>query len=963
MSGGAQPPTESKPVDEKQPTDQLPSKQDPEAKAKALDDLFAETTKNWNVDYPEALKKKLSKILDIMSKDKEGAEHAATDKDWATKLENWTGNSPFFCSNLVKHLKTLGMLSADPSNPDLLEFSLESKKSTAKEPFDYTKHNDYKPGSTGYVVLQAFSGDSSIFPCGQIPLIKALRQYTYDHLWDGKPNSSPMLLIEAKDAIEKAISDGVFVENANGLYELNAKSLPEKAPKKPKLLHDLTTSTGLSGALSEIATKHTTDPDQQASIYKDLVKTLAIGNVASLNPKMLSDLHKAGIVTKGVSGLHWLSDANLKNTSYELYEALKKENSEDFGPDVFSEEGTEDNVEPAEVPTPKAVSSPAYLKSALNQMGWSSDGKGSLLLSSMESPKTVGDLVDALAKAGKTAPKGLVTSLLDDLLAKGFVKEKGGKFSLAVSDPKPFTELPKELPKIGKNCYGLHKSVDQVSLGGSKDKTILEDANGATYLFKSGDKPALAAESVSNVMQKIMPDLAVPVKASKFDKSMGSVQPLLKSKKVNSVNSLSAQQKLDLVKHQVLDWAVGNYDNKPDQFINFQGRLLGIDKDQSVKNFLAVTELKVDQGHTGSGSIYKQWNNHLKTNPKQLKLETYKEMIDKIDSIPDEEWAGYFAKSTSDPLLKDQLLARKHSLRSDFEKLLSEIKGEPVSISGGAAVVTPPAVLKSPGGVATVTSSSQVPSKATLTLVGSGKHLGGAKDKSIYKDKQGNEYLYKPASETWRKFIQQGVSDLTEKIVGPGEFIPVKADEGGTIQPLLKGVTDLSNPAPSSLTPQEVKGLQKERVLDWVFGNHDSHGGNLLKANGTILGIDKEQALKHIGSDQLSTTYHPNEKFGEKPPYYNTFYEAYANKKINLDPNDMLPYIEKIEAIPDSTWEQALKPYVESLAESLPNVGVKWKQTKMKQILDRKHNVRKDFEKFFTDLKKKRGEGPFTFGK
>ncbi len=143
--------------------------------------------------------------------------------------------------------------------------------------------------------------------------------------------------------------------------------------------------------------------------------------------------------------------------------------------------------------------------------------------------------------------------------------------------------------------------------------------------------------------------------------------------------------------------------------------------------------------------------------------------------------------------------------------------------------------------------------------------------------------------------------------------------------------------------------LQRESVTDWLLGNYDSHGGNFVTdSSGRIIGIDKEQAFKYLkdpASHKLSYTYHPNSKYGETEPIHNTLYRRYANGEIDLDLQDTLKYIKRVEAIPDAEYREIFRSY----AEGVCGKGQAAEQL-LDSILERKQNLRQTFADFYTEL-------------
>ena len=269
---------------------------------------------------------------------------------------------------------------------------------------------------------------------------------------------------------------------------------------------------------------------------------------------------------------------------------------------------------------------------------------------------------------------------------------------------------------------------------------------------------------------------------------------------------------------------------------------------------------------------------------------------------------------------------------------------------------------------------STIPGADALRYVGSGAYLGGAGEKHIYEDASGNKYIFKPAVSKWgvpeafRAYVQEAASQIAARLYEPGEFVEIKAMELrgrlGTVQPLLAGVKgDLKSIPWQSLGPEAWKQIQREHVLDWVIGNFDSHAGNFIYLDGgRVLGIDKEQAFRYLydpKSWKMSLDYHPNAVYGEQEPLYNTLYRAFAQNKIDLDLQAVLPALQRLERIPDDEYRAILRPYAEAL---------KGKGAAAEDLLDRavkrKHEVRECYREFFTKLLKMRDphfKGTFKF--
>jgi hypothetical protein len=253
------------------------------------------------------------------------------------------------------------------------------------------------------------------------------------------------------------------------------------------------------------------------------------------------------------------------------------------------------------------------------------------------------------------------------------------------------------------------------------------------------------------------------------------------------------------------------------------------------------------------------------------------------------------------------------------------------------------------------------PEPTLLVEVGAAK-IGGAKKKFFLDHPStGERYLFKPCTEEFRAQIQQAVSILTSWILPKGEYIPVRAihraNSAGSLQPFIRNAQPLDQNV-SGLDQSILNQIQRERVLDWVFSNHDSHASNLLRIGSVVVGVDKEQSFKHVVDDQLSTTYAPNSSFSEDPPLYNKLYELYAKGELDLDLMAVEPIVSKIESISDEQWMNVLEPYISNL-----RIPEGRRAIVRKRILHRKQNLRSDIEGFFSELTNRRVGKLFSFEK
>jgi len=238
--------------------------------------------------------------------------------------------------------------------------------------------------------------------------------------------------------------------------------------------------------------------------------------------------------------------------------------------------------------------------------------------------------------------------------------------------------------------------------------------------------------------------------------------------------------------------------------------------------------------------------------------------------------------------------------------------------------------------------------------------LGGAHAKEIWTDPAGNDWLFKPvdASKKIIPYAEEAAANVA-RLVNPQTAVEVHTMTlGGKFGSAQKFVPDLAKkidftnggqnkPVPmESLSAFEIQQIQREHVLDWLISNHDGHPGQFLRTkSGAIYGIDKAQAYKHIGNDQLSVDYHPNKSFGEQEPLYNTLGKAIKAGKVQFNPADSLPAIEAAEKISDADYLKAVEGYAANHPGG-PAAAAKFKAA----AIARKNSLRSDFETYYRKL-------------
>jgi hypothetical protein len=562
------------------------------------------------------------------------------------------------------------------------------------------------------------------------------------------------------------------------------------------------------------------------------------------------------------------------------------------------------------------------------------------------------------------------------------------------------------LPAIP-NFSTLSASGSAMGLGGKHAKTFLKDASGNTFLFKpaTNKAPAEAAAAYSRIAATVFgSENAVPVVTGTVaGLGFGSVQPMIPNLKTDlskvTPEAMTPSQLERVMKERVLDWALASHDAKAGNFVvTADGSVVGIDKDQSLK--LLGKDSLDNYNPNPSPQLASTLFGLFRKKKLDLPVGAMLPAIKAIEAIPDDQWranlSAYADANFGDAAAKkkflDDAVQRKKNVRKDLEAFLTTVMQErgdltakqsfkfeePEATSKKRKKKTPEGGLPSIPSSGSVLSPAAVPAISTLTSLGAAAGLGGAGEKYLFGDSTGGKWLLKLArsknkgkNEEFRVAAQTMFSQVSA-VVRPGKSIPIAKVEGGwtgvpaTLQPMVPLASNAAIGAPETLTPSEKQDVAEEHALDWLMSQHDTHSGNFVRrADGTLLSVDKEQGFRFMVpgvdksaplGDSLSISYSPN----PTPPYYNSFWKAFADGKMDFDPAVMKGAIERIESIPDAEYTQLLSQYA---ATSKFKDNPKAVALFLQLATDRKKNIRKDFEGFISDLYEKRTKkkGTFTF--
>ena len=258
-------------------------------------------------------------------------------------------------------------------------------------------------------------------------------------------------------------------------------------------------------------------------------------------------------------------------------------------------------------------------------------------------------------------------------------------------------------------------------------------------------------------------------------------------------------------------------------------------------------------------------------------------------------------------------------------------------------------------------------------------HLGGTKPMSQYIGSDGSQWLAKQAVNCMGYYKIEGAL-LTEagaklqKIVHPETAVDAfvgrtKKHGDVSFQRRLQhveggpGKLDLFrfSKHPELATRDTIRAVEalgpqilREHTTDWLLCNFDTKGENFIitkEGDGprVLHGIDKEAAFSKIlktEAQTMSRTYKPH----ANNTLYNVVFSMYANCELDLELFDVLPQIEKVQALSDADYMATFKDYLEHVKKTKPEQY----QQIYDSILVRKTGLKREYARFFAELIKER---------
>lgn len=275
----------------------------------------------------------------------------------------------------------------------------------------------------------------------------------------------------------------------------------------------------------------------------------------------------------------------------------------------------------------------------------------------------------------------------------------------------------------------------------------------------------------------------------------------------------------------------------------------------------------------------------------------------------------------------------------------------------GPAVTTAP---KPPPLAPTLPPIKPKPDPASLTYTGKTLGSHGAQ---VWVDDSGGRWLFKP-QQKFMTLIDTAMARLQSKALATrtATYEITLNGKHGSIQYMFDGSKNAwpnDKMDPAKLTPEEVVVLQREHIFDWLIGNHDAHEGQFVRLpDGTVVGVDKGQAFKFLGTDKLDWEYFAPGNFGT--PVYNTLWKAFVEGKIDLqDPTtgEVGEFLARLTAISDDDYRELLRPYVEALPFTPKGGSV---EAFLDMAVARKNSLKYDFSELWARALKQRQKNGFS---
>lgn len=222
------------------------------------------------------------------------------------------------------------------------------------------------------------------------------------------------------------------------------------------------------------------------------------------------------------------------------------------------------------------------------------------------------------------------------------------------------------------------------------------------------------------------------------------------------------------------------------------------------------------------------------------------------------------------------------------------------------------------------------------------QNVGGNTEKYILYGNDSNRWLFKIYSCSTFGKESMVVSRLSAffGIKTPAiyeiELVINKKSEYGSLQKMLPNVKVWDSSFVCNISPEQIMFFQKQHVLDWLIYNGEVEGEEFLldTKTGEIIAIDRDEVFCSEDYEEVKLPNKERDLF-----WYNEFFKEVSSNGKKIDCIAVFEMIDYIQSIEDDRVENILK-----------DVFGKRVDYYLKKILPKKHNLRRDFEKFYQEL-------------
>ncbi|MCK5477038.1 MAG: hypothetical protein KAI55_03895 [Candidatus Aenigmarchaeota archaeon] len=248
----------------------------------------------------------------------------------------------------------------------------------------------------------------------------------------------------------------------------------------------------------------------------------------------------------------------------------------------------------------------------------------------------------------------------------------------------------------------------------------------------------------------------------------------------------------------------------------------------------------------------------------------------------------------------------------------------------------------------------EIEEKSGVEFKDAKKELGGWTDKGTYIDKDGRKWLFKQADakEKYKAYAEVCAYEFAKLIDSNAVEVRYFEHDGkiGNLQEMIPGAETLEHVNIENLTNDQLKQLQKHSIIDWMVANQEAYARHFLTKNRIIYEIDKGDTLYVFGDKEYHYTPFNHSR------YHYELNDACINGKIDLKWEDIEPFIKKAESITNAKYINIFRPYLEERFKNDLND----KKEFIKLMLERKRNLRNDFEKLYKSLAEQRQINGFS---